>query len=361
MINHNPKILIHEYITGGGWKEPELPEGLASEGFLMLSALLDDLMKWGKFTVCTTIDKRLTQKSIAADSITIIDPAEYEETLVSLAKECDFAIVIAPESDGILADINGLMKDNNAIPFGCDIGAIRVTGDKWECYKILAKAGVPVPETTTVETGFIRRRPTAMAGQEPVSTNRLDISEIAKDIKFPLVIKPVDGVGCEGVNLVKDMNMLHTILEDNTIYNDRALIQKYIDGEHLSASIISTGKEFVILSLNRQHITEGTPFTYSGGEIMAPPDRGDELHYIVTKINEVIPGLKGYFGVDLIKSNTGYKVIEINPRLTTSYTGLRKVININLAEAIYESVINRRLPVTVKISGNYYFKKEMMV
>ncbi|MBN1904451.1 MAG: ATP-dependent carboxylate-amine ligase, partial [Deltaproteobacteria bacterium] len=103
-----PKILIHEYITGGGWKEAELPQGLASEGFLMLSAILEDFMKWGRFTVCTTLDKSLAQASITADSITIIDPSEHEKTLAGLAKECDFAIIIAPESNGILADLNGL-------------------------------------------------------------------------------------------------------------------------------------------------------------------------------------------------------------------------------------------------------------
>ncbi|MBN1904042.1 MAG: ATP-grasp domain-containing protein, partial [Deltaproteobacteria bacterium] len=268
----------------------------------------------------------------------------------SLAKECDFTIIIAPESNGILADLNGLMKENNAVPLGCDINAICVTGDKWECHKILSDAGLPVPITTIVETGV-----------QSVSTTRSDALEIARGIHFPLIIKPVDGVGCEGVNLVKDMNMLRTILPNNTTYNDRALIQEYIKGEHLSASILSTGKEYVILSLNRQHINEGMPFRYSGGEIMPPPKNGDELHNITQKVIEVIPGLKGYFGIDLIKSNEGYKIIEINPRLTTSYTGLRKVININLAEAIYESVINGRLPDTVKISGNYTFTKEMMI
>jgi tyramine---L-glutamate ligase len=335
------KILVHEYITGGGWKEPELPEGLASEGFLMLSALLEDFMRWGKLKVRTTLDKRLARASIMADSITVIDPAEYEEILVRFAKECDFALIIAPESNGILADLNELMKNNNAIPLGCDIQAIRVTGDKWECYKKLIDAGIPTPETRC--------------------SDKHHAIEIAVKIRFPLVIKPVDGAGCEGVNLVKDVEMLRTVLEDDALYNDSLLLQEYVKGEHLSLSILSTGKEFIFLSLNRQHISEGIPFIYSGGEIMPPPDKGDEIHNIIKKIIDAIPGLKGYFGIDLIKNNTGYKVIEINPRLTTSYTGLRKVININLAEAIYESVINSRLPDTVKISGNYAFTKEMTI
>ncbi len=345
MVNSTKNILIHEYITGGGYKEALLPEGLASEGFLMLSSLLDDFIRWGKLKVYTTIDKRVNGASIMADSITVIDPADYDKTLVSVAGECDFALIIAPESKGILADLNVLMKENSAAPLGCDVGAIRATGDKWTCYKILAKAGLPLPETTIIDTGF-----------KPLST-----PEIAIDIKFPLVIKPIDGVGCEGVSLVKDAGMLRTLLEDNPIYRDRALLQEYIKGEHLSISILSTGKDFIILSLNRQHITEGMPFRYSGGEIMPPPDKGDALHHITQKIVEAIPGLRGYFGVDLIKSNDGYKVIEINPRLTTSYAGLRNVTSKNLAEAIYESAINGRLPAASKIKANYIFAKERKV
>jgi tyramine---L-glutamate ligase len=361
MNDSHPKILIHEYITGGGWKEAGLPDSLASEGFLMLSAFLDDFMRWGKITAFTTIDKRLLNTPISADSIAIVNPDKYKETFSGLLKECDLALIIAPETDNVLAYLVQQAEDCGVTTLGCTPAAIRTTGNKWECHNILSKAGLPLPETTIVETGFIRRRLTAMARQEPVSTTRSDPFEIARGINFPLVIKPVDGVGCAGVNLVKDMDMLRALFEDDQLYPNKVLLQEYIKGEHLSASIISNGRNFIILSLNRQHITEGMPFRYLGGEIMPPPEKDDALHNIVDKIVKTIPGLRGYFGVDLIKVNNGYKVIEINPRLTTSYTGLRKVININLAEAIYDSVINGILPENVKISGNHCFKKEMKV
>jgi predicted ATP-grasp superfamily ATP-dependent carboligase len=314
----------------------------------MLSALLDDFMRWGKLTVYTTLDKRLGDTPLTADRITIVTPHKYKETFSSLLKECDLALIIAPETDDLLAGLIMRAEDSGVRTLGSTPAAIRSTGDKWECHKKLFRAGLPLPETTIVEMGL-----------KPVSADRYYIQEAALKIGFPLVIKPVDGVGCEGVNLVKDMNTLCKILEDDDpIYTDKLIIQKYTKGEHLSVSILSTGNEFVILSLNRQHITEGTPFRYLGGEIMPPPDKGDDLHNIVKKIIEVIPGLKGYFGVDLVKGISGYKVIEINPRLTTSYTGLRKVININLAEAIYNAVTRDRLPEGINIRGNLLFWKE---
>ncbi len=40
------KILVFEYITGGGFNKQELPDSLASEGRLMLNALLDNLRSY---------------------------------------------------------------------------------------------------------------------------------------------------------------------------------------------------------------------------------------------------------------------------------------------------------------------------
>ena len=47
-----------------------------------------------------------------------------------------------------------------------------------------------------------------------------------------------------------------------------------------------------------------------------------------------VAGLRGYVGVDLVLGDQGDWVIEINPRLTTSYIGLRTLTNDNLAVAM---------------------------
>src|SRR5665647_2262396 len=49
-------ILVHEYVTGGGWPAPDLPPGLAEEALAILRALLADLRAWGRFPVVTTHD-----------------------------------------------------------------------------------------------------------------------------------------------------------------------------------------------------------------------------------------------------------------------------------------------------------------
>ena len=61
-----------------------------------------------------------------------------------------------------------------------------------------------------------------------------------------------------------------------------------------------------------------------------------------------MPGLAGYFGVDLVlgASADGRDdiVIEINPRLTTSYVGLRKLARGNLMQALLAVASGQPLP-----------------
>ena len=49
-----------------------------------------------------------------------------------------------------------------------------------------------------------------------------------------------------------------------------------------------------------------------------------------------IPGLWGYVGVDLMLAKEGPVVLEINPRLTTSYCGLRRALGINTAAMVLD-------------------------
>ena len=56
-----------------------------------------------------------------------------------------------------------------------------------------------------------------------------------------------------------------------------------------------------------------------------------------------MPGLQGYVGVDLVLGEETCWLIEINPRPTTSYVGLRRVIDLNMAAAIWHAC-RRRLP-----------------
>jgi predicted ATP-grasp superfamily ATP-dependent carboligase len=72
----------------------------------------------------------------------------------------------------------------------------------------------------------------------------------------------------------------------------------------------------------------------------------------------LVPGLKGYVGVDLVLTDNGVQLIEINPRLTTSYIGLRQVVRTNLAQAIWDACLNDQLPDHIELDGQVVIRKD---
>ena len=67
-----------------------------------------------------------------------------------------------------------------------------------------------------------------------------------------------------------------------------------------------------------------------------------------------MPPARGYVGVDLVLGASAHgeddAVIEINPRVTTSYVGLRQAVNENLAQALLEGAEGRASEVTLRNS-----------
>jgi predicted ATP-grasp superfamily ATP-dependent carboligase len=51
-------------------------------------------------------------------------------------------------------------------------------------------------------------------------------------------------------------------------------------------------------------------------------------------IAAALPGLWGHVGVDIIDGEAGPVVVEINPRLTTTYAGLRTAMGVNPAALV---------------------------
>ena len=87
-----------------------------------------------------------------------------------------------------------------------------------------------------------------------------------------------------------------------------------------------------------QLLSDDGRFKYFGGELPIPDHltaRAVKLAYAAVAC---VPGLRGYVGVDLVlgDADDGSRdyAIEINPRLTTSYIGLRMLADFNIAEAM---------------------------
>ncbi|MGE5229172.1 MAG: ATP-grasp domain-containing protein [Deltaproteobacteria bacterium] len=318
-------ILVHEYVTGGGWQGPSIPSGLAREALAILRALLADLRTWGRFTVVTTRDRRLPTPGLDADRIVDLDHAVYPGSLLDLGRACGAALVVAPESGGALERVSALLAEAGVLLLGSPARAVAVAADKWECHRRFVRAGLPTPPTICVTP----------AGAEAAAAR----------LGHPVVVKPLDGAGCDGVSQATDARSLRAALRRPALSRaPRVLVQRYVEGQAASVSLLVARGRSIALSLNGQHVRAGARFAYDGGVASLPHPRSAEARELARRAVALVPDLCGYVGVDLVLGEDGCWLIEINPRPTTSYVGLRRVIGLNMSAAVWDACRDGVLP-----------------
>ena len=75
-----------------------------------------------------------------------------------------------------------------------------------------------------------------------------------------------------------------------------------------------------------------------GGQTPLPPPLAERAVRIARRGIAAVDGLAGYVGVDVVLGEASEVVIEINPRLTTSYVGLRALATDNLMDVLLRLV-----------------------
>ena len=129
-------------------------------------------------------------------------------------------------------------------------------------------------------------------------------------------------------------------------------------GFHASVSLLIGGGRCLPISLNLQLIEPGSRFKYRGSQVPFDHPNRDRAMRLAALAAGLIPGLKGYVGVDMVLGADLIQLIEINPRLTTSYIGLRQVTSMNLAQAIWECCQDGKLPDRVPLEGKVAIEKD---
>jgi predicted ATP-grasp superfamily ATP-dependent carboligase len=342
-------LLIYEYVSGGGFAGRLIPSSILSEGFGMLRTLISDFKAAGHF-VATVLDSRLAMLNppIEADCIVPVSSlTEVEAAIQKTSESADAAHIIAPESNQVLQSLVASVERAGVLSLNCRASAIGRVSDKSSLHEHVRKMGLPTPATMIVSA-------------------LQDVAEIKQTIsdrlEFPLIFKPVDGVGCGGLSVVRNGNQVASAVAKVTRESSSKyfVAQELIHGIAVSVSLISTGSEALPISLNKQHVSLMTPeaiSTYNGGLVPFKSPLRCEAFVMAEAIVRSFRDLRGYIGVDLVLTEKEPVVIEVNPRLTTSYIGTRKVVGFNPAQAIIGSVLERELPASNQSLGYAFFSK----
>lgn len=275
----------------------------------MLSALVDDFAKVAT-EVHVAIDDRF---EVPVHDNVILHPVRADQHLwpqwMAAAKLADRSIIVAPETEGILAQSVAMLSAAGVTLLNGYGDFLRCASDKLETARVFSCAGVPHPATWTYDS--------IPSGPLPPARR--------------WVVKPRDGCGAEGIEL-------HPTLESarEAAAGSQLLIQPWIEGRPVSMSAIVEGQDISVLPAVAQHFFHDGSAYRGGTGPLADSDQQRATHLIRLAIDALPRTVRGYIGFDLILADDPGQdcVIEVNPRVTTSYVGLRHIVEGNLAARI---------------------------
>ena len=134
------------------------------------------------------------------------------------------------------------------------------------------------------------------------------------------------------------------------------IVQPYISGSAVSVAFILGSSGMLALPISYQDLSTDGRFSYHGGALPFPAPPSVRVVETATQAVRSIAGLQGYVGVDMVVGPAGATVIEINPRLTTSYVGYRALAQSNLAHAILQGSLGMDLPLLLWREGGVAFR-----
>ena len=354
------KILVFEYITGGGFNKQDLPDSLASEGRLMLHALLDSLRVYVKdksgseISVVVMLGSRVNGLVDTAgfDTVVINPEKNSHDEFVRLARLCDAVWPIAPEFDGILQTLCQAVEVLGKKLLTSPASAVAITGNKLiTYYRLKQQQIITVP--TRLFTGAVWKD----NGEAPdmlEEFKQLNPASRIDNIEEWLV-KPVDGVGCTDNYILTSPHDFEQMYARKGEY----VIQPHIHGKKTSLSCLFKEGIGWLLCANLQQFNIINQQYQLSKIIVNYESDLSRYQRLVDNVAQALPELWGYVGIDLIETPEQLWVLEINPRLTTSFVGINAALGINVAENILQLLKGNptitpgcNQPITINVNTN---------
>lgn len=288
----------------------------------MLRAVVEDLSAFSETSV--VLDDRLGIEIDCNRVVAFDSSLPVWAQWVGAAKDCDAALIIAPESDGLLAKGVAMLRSSGVDVVAGSGDFLRVASDKLLTAQVLHSSGVAHPPYIAVED---ERMIGVVAGCE----------------RF--VVKPRDGCGTQEIKTFKDFREARKTLNKNSV------MQGWVPGRSISISLISSGNNQIFLPAVSQEISDSVCEYIGGCGPLNDKAQRRATALAARAIAAMPPTARGFVGLDLVLGDSPSQdyVIEINPRLTTSYVGLREMIHGNLAARLFDIETG---PVSCKASVN---------
>lgn len=294
---------------------PPIGATSSSAGFrgeIMLRALLADISLMGTLKVSILRDPELG--CLDLPSCTFVVPWLPHHDALSLVDECiqqaDAIWPLAPESNGVLEAISSRALQYNKLLLGSSPAAVRLTASKYRTSQVLHAAGVAA-----------------------VATYRVNAT-LPSDAQA-WVVKPDDGAGCSDTRIFSHPKAARQWIAAQ--HQGDYVLQPYLSGRPCSLSLLCGTDEVLMLGCNDQRVAvSDNQFHSMGSTVNSIDDDSGELQRLARQVVSAIPGIWGFAGINLILTNQGPVVLEVNPRMTLSHAGLHASIGVNPVEILMD-------------------------
>lgn len=291
----------------------------------MLEAIVTDLLAIPDCTVTTCVREQMPVLSAVLQQaepsprleIYCVPNPDAEQPLFERAcQQADVVWVIAPEFEELLVSRTERAIQSGAQVVGPDLETMQLTADKWRLFELLRERGLP-----TI--------PTLLLTNEPA---------VSADF-FPGLIKHRFGAGGLGLQILEGIEDWQTIRAESASECANFILQPFLAGRSLSTVVLADAERRELFPIGEQRISWESGFAYQGGVIPAKLSHEvtHSIRDLISRACDLLPGLVGYVGFDILLPDTDPAsplIVEINPRLTTSYVGYRQLTADNLAERI---------------------------
>ncbi len=280
----------------------------------MLEAIAADAARDASCDVVILVDERLGDASgtsslrLPASARRVpVRPGGEIDSLVSEARGADWTIIVAPETDGILRSRVAAVRAGGGRVLAPHEAFLAVAADKQSTIDALAAAGVPVP------AGRV------LGPREPVPTG----------FRMPAVRKDRGSAGGDGLAILRSIPVAPS--------QAAARLESFVEGTPVGVAVLCGSGGLWPLPPMLQRFSGGDVPRYVGGE---PWGHRHGVHRAIRLAERAVAAAGraaavrdpaagtpcGWVGVDMVlgarDDGTEDRVLEINPRLTTSFLGL---------------------------------------
>ncbi len=277
----------------------------------MRDALLRDLSQL-LCEISITVDARLAAPVLAYSAVIVNQNVDVWPVWEQQIRAADAVWLIAPETDGLLKKLTELAVKYKKTIFGCGLKSIEIATSKLATCEALQRAGI-----ATIPTFTLKNWPKGEGAW---------------------LAKPDDGAGCDETFFFKNSDDL---ADWEAAWNKAGshVIQPFQAGKAASISCVMQDGKAQILSCNAQNIAiKNNQLSYHGSIVNGMREHWTAFEIVANQVAQALPDLAGYVGIDVMVLEGKTIVVEINPRLTTSYCGLAEATGANPAELIINTL-----------------------